>query len=208
MLRRSVQVRLDAQVEDPSAREKFKHKDLRSWVKQNRGELIGAVLTLVQHWFASHCPLFKDRTLGSFERWVQVVGGILGAADIPGFLENRDRFRHDADEEGAAWQSFIIRWAAKSDGAPTGVEELFKIAEAELGPLLGDGNEHSQRTRFGILLKQHRDWVFGEWKLILEDIKDRKNRSRWSLARVPRAIELRAPDPTPAEPMMLQPDYR
>ena len=36
-------------------------------------------------------PVRSRRTLGSFEGWAAVVGGILEAAGVPGFLSNRDR---------------------------------------------------------------------------------------------------------------------
>ncbi|WP_437605153.1 hypothetical protein WMF20_28730 [Sorangium sp. So ce834] len=88
--RRCVRVRLDAKTDRPWARTGFKHSPLREWTKTNRVRLVRAVLVLVRAWLAAGRPPGK-RTLGSFESWAAVVGGILEHAEIPGFL-------HDTEE--------------------------------------------------------------------------------------------------------------
>lgn len=48
--RRSALIELDAQVADPSSRTKFRHPELRDYVRDRRGVLIHACLTLIQSW--------------------------------------------------------------------------------------------------------------------------------------------------------------
>ena len=84
--RRTVRIRLDAGVEKPWERKGFKHSDLKTWARENRAELVGAVLTLAQGWIVAGQPPGKQR-LGSFESRAAVIGGILQVAEIPGFLE-------------------------------------------------------------------------------------------------------------------------
>jgi hypothetical protein len=107
--RRCVRIRLDAKVERPQSRIGFKHADLEGWVKANRSELVWACLTLAQKWIADGRPA-PDKVKGSYEAWSTVMGGILKACGIEGFLANEEEMRADADEEGRAIKSFLSMW--------------------------------------------------------------------------------------------------
>lgn len=98
-VRGSVLIRLDAKQQNPYARTGFCDPNLLAWARANRAQLVGVVLILVQHWIAEGQPAGRE-ILGSFEGWTAVVGGILGAAGIPGFLGNQQTFRSSADSEG------------------------------------------------------------------------------------------------------------
>jgi len=64
----------------------------------------------VRHWQALGCPT-SNASLGSFERWAAIIGGILEAAGIDGFLGNLDDdFGRAADETGTRWHGFIEDW--------------------------------------------------------------------------------------------------
>ena len=76
MARRIVRIRLDAHVERPWQREGFRHPDLMTWVRANRARLVAACLTLCQAWIAAGRPR-GTRTIGSYENWAQVLGGVL-----------------------------------------------------------------------------------------------------------------------------------
>jgi len=109
LARRCIRSRLDAKIERPEERRGFKHADLEGWVKANRAELVWACLVLVQNWLAQGRPE-PDRVKGSYEAWSRVIGGILKANGVPGFLGNEDEMRNDADEEGAAIKTFLSMW--------------------------------------------------------------------------------------------------
>jgi len=157
--RRTVRIRLDAKVDRPWLREGFRHPDLRSWVKQNRAQLIWACLTLVSHWVAAGRPRGKQ-VLGMFEEWAQTLGGILETAGIHGFLGNLSEFYEQSDEEGAAWRGFLEAWWESKHDRAARVKELLPIASAVDGLELGDGNEPSQRARLGKLLARMKDRIF------------------------------------------------
>jgi hypothetical protein len=58
-------------------------------VTDHRGDLIAALLVLARYWFLNGRPKPKKvRSLGSFETWCNVVGGILELAGVEGFLGN------------------------------------------------------------------------------------------------------------------------
>jgi hypothetical protein len=101
-------------------------------------------LSIVEAWIVAGKPL-GNRTLGGFEGWSQVIGGILEVAGIPGFLGNLDRLRERADQETGKIRAFVDCWAAR-----------FGLAEVK-------ANERSRSTRLGKLLQVRVDQVFGRY---------------------------------------------
>jgi len=149
--RRCVSIRIDARVERPWERSGFRHPRLIEWVREHRGELVRAVLVLARAWVALGRPR-STASLGSYESWADVVGGVLDVAGVPGFLANRERFYARADREAAAWAAFVGAWWSRHGEARVGVRELWEIVEsggAEAPVDLGQGSERSQRTRLG-----------------------------------------------------------
>ena len=87
MARRTVRIRLDSHEDQPWLRTGFRHPDLPAWVRQSRPRLVAACLTLGRAWIVAGMPRHQ-RTIGSFERWAEVIGGILDVAGVAGFLGN------------------------------------------------------------------------------------------------------------------------
>lgn len=164
MARRTIRVRLDAHRDRPWERvgkEFFKHPDLIAWVKKNRGDIIGAVLIIIQAWITQGCPAIKEKRLGGFESWSDVMGGILTVGGIPGFLENSSDFYEDSDAEGSVLRSFISAWYQRFGGAEIGVSELFDLIIKDEIPIdIGNKSERSQKTTLGKILVQTRDRRF------------------------------------------------
>ena len=98
--RRMVRIRLDPHEDQPWLREGFRHPNLLAWVWQNRARLVAACLTLGRAWVAAGRPQHR-KTIGSFEGWAEVMGGILEVAGVPGFLGNLKEMYERADAEGA-----------------------------------------------------------------------------------------------------------
>lgn len=89
---RMLLITLDPQVERPEERTGFKY-DIDAHVARNGGKYLHSFLTIVQHWIAEGCKEWSGRPLGGFERHSAIIGGILEAAGIHGFLANRDVLR-------------------------------------------------------------------------------------------------------------------
>lgn len=89
--RRNVPVRIDANMEDPRQRT-FKY-DFDAFLKTNRGRLIWACLVLGRNWVENHNRRSGTAVLASFEKWSSVLGGILEAAGVEGFLQNLTTYR-------------------------------------------------------------------------------------------------------------------
>ncbi|OYD80120.1 hypothetical protein CHT98_32935 (plasmid) [Azospirillum brasilense] len=162
MARRTVRIRLDARRDRPWERREFRHPELLAWVRENRARLVWAALTLAQAWVAAgRPPAERASTLGMFERWCAVLGGILDHVGIPGFLGNLGEFYDDADAEGQDWRAFVSAWWREHGDKPVQMGALWETAcRVEPSPNLGDGSEKSQRIRLGKLLRSMRDRHF------------------------------------------------
>lgn len=153
-------------MEEPWEREGFRHEDIRSWTRENRCNLVAAILTLVTGWIAAGQP-FKGRRLGRFEQWTTVVGGILQNAGVEGFLSNRKELYKQVDDESAAWKEFIGEWWQTFSERPVTVKELLTLcAEKDLMTYLRtDNSERAHQTRLGRALKSAQDRIINGYQM-------------------------------------------
>ena len=167
--RRVVSIRLVPPTDRPWERPatEFKHPRLLEWVAENRAQLVAAALTIIRAWFARGCPDGRV-SLGSYERWSGVMGGLLDVAGVAGFLDNRTNFYERADAESGAWRLFLGSWWDRHHDAEVGVSDLWRMLVPESDQIeaveppcdLGRGSEKSQRTRLGIALARMVDRRF------------------------------------------------
>jgi hypothetical protein len=171
--RRTVWIRLMPNVEHPARRpaSDFKHHPLEHWVDRNRGDLLWACLTLGQAWVARGRPPFSGkRTMGTFEAWVRVIGGILEVAGLgEHFLSNQDQLFEAMDREMQPWRDFVAVWAGQYGTRSVTVANLYDLVREHnllAEELPDDGkSERSRQTRLGSLLRQHKDKVIAGWRL-------------------------------------------
>jgi putative DNA primase/helicase len=128
--RRIARVRIDPQMETPWERTGFRHPDLRQWVRNHRGELLWAMLTLIRHWAIQGRPQ-GDELMGSYESWAEVIGGILKAADIPGFLGNRQEVYRQSHAEAEAIGVLVELWWQEYREERVDVAKLFDLAKKQ-----------------------------------------------------------------------------
>ena len=164
--RRTVSIRLDSGQERPWLRSDFRHPDLRRWAKEHRGELVWAALTLARAWVAAGRPE-GHQSLGSYESWAGVMGGILDVAGVRGFLGNVGRVYEVADQELQSWAAFCAAWWGEYQDMPVGTDLLFGLATRHrlLLDIWGGRDDHSRRTRFGIALSKMRDRVVDSFQV-------------------------------------------
>jgi putative DNA primase/helicase len=158
--RRSIPIRINPNVEHPWDRTGFRHPKLSEWTLENRGRLLQAAMILLRAWDVADRPK-GDATLGSYEQWSAVMGGILKVAGIEGFLDNRARFHDRADRESSAWSAFVAAWRARFGESHVGTKDLWQLL-AQVDPPcdLGNGGDRSQHIRFGDSLAQAVDRRF------------------------------------------------
>jgi hypothetical protein len=162
LIRRTVWARLDAKVDAPWERSAFRHPNLLGWAKANRGQLVWAALVLCRAWVAAGRPA-GTQTLGMFEGWAEVIGGILDVAGVPGLLANAREFRAARADQAGEWRAFTLSWWQEYGERAVGVEELFALATGQklLDSVLGDKGEKSQRIRLGLALAKAADRIYG-----------------------------------------------
>jgi hypothetical protein len=97
----------------------------RGAVRQARGLLV-AVLTLARAWFAAGQPRASTPPVGSFERWTEVVAGILQYAGVDAFLANSEALFELGDIERSDWETFLEAMEDAFQGSPFTVAELWE----------------------------------------------------------------------------------
>jgi hypothetical protein len=164
--RRTVQIRMDARVENPETRTGFRHV-LPTWALENRARLLSAVFVLARSWIREGRPrpLLEAESLGSFEGWQRTIGGILEVAGIVGFLENREEQRATMDDEVAEWAEFL-RVLGTVFPRPFLVKDAVKELRREAGQLRDalpdelDPNAHNFARTLGNAIKQRADRLY------------------------------------------------
>ena len=104
--------------------------------------------------------------LGSYEAWAEIIGGILGAAEIDGFLDNLDVFARRADAETDEWGRFVQAWHEIHADHPASADQLYALAVVYLPDALGDKAERSQRTRLGLALRKRTDAIIANHRIV------------------------------------------
>jgi hypothetical protein len=156
--RRCYLSRMDAREARPWMRDpkSFKYQNLIQWVKEKRGELLAAILTLARAWIAAGKPI-PDRLppLGGFEDWTNIVGGVLAYAGIRGFLGNLDFMYSQSDAETTQWEAFLATWFDIIGDKPMTVVDLIShINEnpdfrATLPDVIGDPEVKNYSVKLG-----------------------------------------------------------
>jgi len=167
--RRAVWIRLDAKTERPWQGRRFRHDPIMGWCEENRLELTMAYLTIIQAWLDAGCPAWDGERLGMFEKYCDVVGGILQNAGVEGFLGNATELYENLDPDSATWSNLVDGWWQKYRSEPVGVSSLWGLASENglLADLVGDAkNEKSEQIRLGKALAQRVDQVYGQVRIV------------------------------------------
>jgi hypothetical protein len=201
--RRSVWVRLDARKDRPWQGRSFRHADLKGWLRAHRHDLVWAFLVLVQNWIARGRPEGRGELLGSYEHWSRVVGGVLDAANISGFLENREELYARTDAVSEEWRRFVAAWRETHGDRPIAVGDLVDAARELLTSVFAktrdDASDRSVRTRLGKALTEQRDRRYGDDFLRYEGIDKHTKGALWRLEAAVDAEPLDLSTPTSAE---------
>jgi hypothetical protein len=206
LTRRGIRIRLDAQCDRPWLRP-IKNPRLLQWVREHRGELVWAALTLIQNWIAQGCPSSGDYTLGMFQDWADTMGGILDAASIPGFLGNLSEFYNWADTEDAVWRGFLVAWWTQFGEKSVGTAQLFEmLLDSPVGLVLSADTERVRLTQLGGMIARNRDRRYTvklkdddgeivETTLLLTQDKTCQGAAMWKLLLPREPREPREPNP-------------
>ena len=147
--RRVLPIRLRAVNENPYERTGFRHRDLKAWIREHRGDLVWAGLTLVQAWVAQGMPT-GSLTLGKYEQWAAVMSGITETVGLPGLGANRKAWMDGRRSDEHEFRQMIALWLSTFGEKEVKARDLLSV----IGPALNIDPEggKSSETVLGIRL--------------------------------------------------------
>lgn len=169
---RCVLIHMDAGMDQPQTRTKFKIKEtygwsFSRWVRESRLECVKHALVLVQYWLQEGMPRYSGKNSHRAEDWVSVMGGLCECVGLPGFLDNTKALEK-ADPELAVTRRFVEMWYEGYGTRRVGTSALAGIA---YGDVPSYANERDDEDRIGPLWTetihgkplQARAAILGKW---------------------------------------------
>jgi Domain of unknown function (DUF3854) len=135
---RVLQIRLNVPLEEPEKRGGFVHPDLLAWVREHRGRIVSAALTLCRAWHVQGRPQHNGDRWGGFDGWGDVVRSILVWSGYPDPALTRDSLA-----EGKTSPERVLL-AALLDGWKEVVGEGELSPSAALVKLRNNDQEHAE----------------------------------------------------------------
>ena len=127
-MRRMLPIRLDFKDDPTLSSRTFKVENLDKFIKDNQSDLWSYLVTFVQFWIKKGMPLWAGRPLAGFEDYSRIMGGILEACEIPGFLGNRHLYQSSANTDKLAWAGFLQEIISKKGlNKPMSIAELAQL---------------------------------------------------------------------------------
>jgi len=123
--RRVAHIRLESALENPEERIGFRHPNLKSHIRQHRGKLVAAALTILRGYCAAGRPDQRLKSWGSFEAWSDLVRSAIVWTGLPDPGEGREEVRSGADLEAGAAKA-LLSWLKTYGQGLTATELLFK----------------------------------------------------------------------------------
>jgi hypothetical protein len=169
-------MRLIPKQEQPEFRTGF-DLDLRTWLPENRAKSIWAICTLIQNWIAKDMKPWSGQRIASFEEWSTVIGGILEAAGIEGFMVGLKARTSETDHRAVAEREFVEEWWAHQKNIPVSARTLLPLAvpneRFNLTRHTVAGNAEltaqKQAQSLGMWLAKAKDGVFAGKQIVLDN---------------------------------------
>jgi hypothetical protein len=152
--RRFRKIRLECFEENINSR-KFPNPQLQKWVANNRGLVLSAIATFVQHWIDQGEPA-EASTFASFYEWSRVVGGILvcgGFGDPCQETADRDEVEAGGDLKTKAMGSLASLAYDKYPNEWIGKGEVYELIGSDYEQGAEDLHWFGDPTEMGIMGK-------------------------------------------------------
>lgn len=165
IVKRTIPVVLQPKTDQPEARTDFRHPDLREYVREVRRDVLSSLLSMIVAWKNGERILHPE-AMGGFERWSQVVGGVLITGGFGHWMDNARAWRISANPEAEELRLFVNEWAEKYGESHVLPSVLLALAEG-LGLFnhaLRAASEKARQSAFGKqVLARHLDSPVGLW---------------------------------------------
>lgn len=110
--RRIIHIRLDVLEEKPEERTGFKHPELITHIKKNRGKLLAAAFTILRAYCNAGRPRQNVTPFGSFEGWSRLVREAIVWAGQPDPCLTRTKLAESSDTTADSLGQLITAWEA------------------------------------------------------------------------------------------------
>ena len=171
--RRGVPIFLNAK-RPPTERGGFTH-NLEEWIPENRPELVAACLTIIRYWINQGEKEWEGDPLPSFTSYSRIMGGVLEAMGVDGFLQNLNITAEASDSDDSNIAHLGFEWyqeygdTPRPVGSPYGGSEsgewdgdksIVTLIEKKGVQLdVSDGSDSAKAAWVGKVLVRHRDVV-------------------------------------------------
>jgi len=191
--RRSYWIRLNAGIAQPWLREGFRHPNLKSWVRENRADLLTCLMVMVRAWIVAGSEKWTGTKIGSFEEWSATIGGILHFASIDGFLDNATDLYDSADQDVSQWDIFLGTWQSlERNDAITAAQLKRRLTDsrnpdindnlglqAEMPPEIIAAVEKKGAVALGLALKKRIDQMFPSGRMLTHEKDSHTKGIKW-----------------------------
>ncbi len=108
--RRVCPIRLNCQEERPEERQGFKHPDLRQFIRDYRGKLVSAALTILRGYHVAERPQVNLCGWGSYESWSSLIRQCVVWLGMPDPANGRIELMSRSDVQASALRLLIESW--------------------------------------------------------------------------------------------------
>jgi len=201
LTRRIVPIYLDTGDVDPRTRTNWTHP-LPKWANEHRYELVEAALMLARNYFEGEDVVIDELgawtqraetadVLATYPSWSTIMGGMLQAAGIPGFLGNLHTLHELAAIQANEDADFLADWYLRSAGQPFMLRELRWLFGTPVGsngvpwaqmelPLHLSGHGEKFEIKLGAWLRDNRNTVLGGYRVKKVDGRP----ARWAVEKI------------------------
>lgn len=110
--RRTLKIRFESLEENPEKRQAFRHPNLLQWVRDHRGRLAAAALTILSAYVRQgEADDLKLKTWGSFEQWSLIVRQCVHWVGLPDPYGAYEAMTESGDSTTSALEDLIEGWA-------------------------------------------------------------------------------------------------
>lgn len=179
LTRRVLWVSIDPSVPRPEARTDFKIADLSTWVRERRGELLSALLTLVRDWVVGGRPTAGAHGSDGFNHWLTVCQGVLDNAGVDGRIGHPDTVQQVEADEDTEWAEFLAAIESVFGDHSWLVKELVKHDPVRTA-MPEDMDAYNSRSIGKWLLHRRGRWAGGLRIVVAGELK---NTRTWRVER-------------------------
>lgn len=130
--RRALRLRLQSDLENPEERTGFKHPNLLAWVRQERGRLASASVTILRAWHVAGRPSMNLPPWGSFDSWSNIVRNAVVWAGMADPGATRQEVQRESDREAMLLRQLLHAWR-EADPHAKGMTVVDAMKEADGG---------------------------------------------------------------------------